>query len=76
MKNAEDAQRLKSPEELEKMLEDLGLSPDKEIITHCHSHHRSALMYVVLKALGYNNVKGYPASWSDWATREDTPVEN
>ena len=76
VKNAEDAQRLKSPEELEKMLEELGLSPDKEIITHCHSHHRSALMYVVLKALGYNNVKGYPASWSDWATREDTPVEN
>ena len=75
IKSAEDAQRLKSPEHLENMLSELGLSPDQEIITHCHSHHRSALMYVVLKSLGYNKVKGYPASWSDWAARNDTPVE-
>ena len=75
IKNADDAQRLKPPVQLEKMLNDLGISPDKEIVTHCHSHHRSALMYVALKSLGYDNVKGYPASWSDWAERLDTPVE-
>ena len=75
IKNADDAQRLKSADQLKEMLAGLGLSPEQEIVTHCHSHHRSALMYVVLKSLGYNNVKGYPASWSDWAERSDTPVE-
>lgn len=75
IKNTEDAQRLKSPEKLKTMLTELGILPDQEIVTHCHSHHRSALMYVALKSLGYNNVKGYPASWSDWAERTDTPIE-
>jgi len=75
IKRAEDAQCLKSPKELEDMLTELGLSPDKEVVTHCQSHHRSALMYVALKALGFKHVKGYPASWSDWASRNDTPVE-
>jgi len=75
LKNAENAQKLKSPEELENLLASVGLYPEQEVITHCHSHHRSALMYVTLKSLGYKNVKGYPASWSDWAEREDTPVE-
>ena len=75
IKNPQDAERLKSPAELEKILSELGLSQDQEIITHCHSHHRSALMYVMLKSRGFNHVKGYPASWSDWASRNDTPVE-
>lgn len=75
IKNMENAQRLKSPEVLKSMLAELGLSLDQEIITHCHSHHRSALMYVALKALGFKNVKGYPGSWSDWAARVNTPVE-
>ncbi|MDH3327410.1 MAG: sulfurtransferase [Gammaproteobacteria bacterium] len=75
IKNNKDAQRLKPTEELKKMLTGLGLSQEQEIVTYCHSHHRSALMYIALKSLGYPNIKGYPASWSDWAVRDDKPVE-
>jgi thiosulfate/3-mercaptopyruvate sulfurtransferase len=67
--------RLKSREELEEMLRAHGVSPNKEVIVHCQTHHRSAHTYIVLKALGYPNVKGYPGSWSDWGNRSDTPVE-
>ncbi len=56
-------------------LEENGITPDKEVLVHCRSHHRSAHTYMVLKSLGYKNVKGYPGSWSDWGNRPDTPVE-
>lgn len=67
--------RLLPDDELRKKLNTLGLTPDKEIIVYCQTHHRSALSYVMLKHLGYKNVRGYPGSWSEWGNRLDTPVE-
>ncbi|MCE5180371.1 MAG: sulfurtransferase [Betaproteobacteria bacterium] len=66
--------KLRPKEELEIKLHRLGITPDKEVIVHCHTHHRSAFTYVVLKALGYPRVRGYAGSWSEWGNREDTPV--
>ena len=67
--------RFKSDEELQALLTPLGITPDKEIITHCQTHHRSAHSYMVLKYLGYERIKGYPGSWSDWGNNPDLPVE-
>lgn len=67
--------RLRPDSELLSMLETCAATPDKDVITYCHSHHRSALLYIVLKHLGYPSVKGYPGSWSDWGNAADTPVE-
>lgn len=60
---------------LRETLQGLGVTPDKEVIVYCQSHHRSAHTYIMLKHLGYARVSGYPGSWSDWGNREDTPVE-
>jgi len=60
---------------LTKKIESLGFSKTDEIIVYCQTHHRSALNYTVLKQLGFNNVKGYEGSWSDWGNRTDTPIE-
>ena len=73
--NAEANYRLLSKENLQPMLDELGLTHDKEIIVYCQSHHRSALSYLMLKYLGYEKVRGYPGSWSEWGNRTDTPVE-
>jgi len=73
--NADDNYRLLSKEELQPMMDSLGLTQDKEIIVYCQSHHRSALSYLMLKYLGYEKVRGYPGSWSEWGNRTDTPVE-
>lgn len=62
-------------EALQQRLNQLGLSKDKHIITHCQSHHRSGLTYLAMKILGYPNIKGYHGSWSEWGNREDTPIE-
>jgi len=67
--------RLKPLEELKQILASHGINPDKQIIVHCQTHHRSAHTYIVLKALGYSDVKGYAGSWSEWGNRTDTPVE-
>ncbi|HKK13309.1 MAG TPA: rhodanese-like domain-containing protein, partial [Gammaproteobacteria bacterium] len=56
-------------------LETLGITPDREVITYCQTHHRSAHTYIVLRSLGYPRVKGYPGSWSDWGNRPEAPVE-
>jgi len=67
--------RLKAPNELQLLYIPIDVMPDKEVIVYCHSHHRSAHSYIVLKSLGYQNLKGYPGSWSDWGNDPETPVE-
>ncbi len=68
--------RFKPEAELRDMLESRGLTPDKEIICYCQSHHRSSHAYIMLKMLGYATIRGYPGAWSEWGNRNDTPVEN
>ena len=69
------APRLKPEDELREMLEELGVTPDKEVITYCQTHRRSAHTYVTLKALGYPRIKSYPGSWSEWGNDLALPVE-
>jgi thiosulfate/3-mercaptopyruvate sulfurtransferase len=54
----------------------LGVVPEKEIIVYCQTHFRSAHTYEVLKHLGFNNVRGYAAGYSEWGNATDTPIEN
>jgi thiosulfate/3-mercaptopyruvate sulfurtransferase len=67
--------RFKPDEELRALLTPLGITPDREVITYCQTHHRSAHSYLVLKYLDYERVRGYPGSWSDWGNNAELPVE-
>jgi thiosulfate/3-mercaptopyruvate sulfurtransferase len=67
--------RLKAPEALLARLTAADVTPDREVITYCHSHHRSAHTWLVLKSLGFKRVRGYPGSWSEWGNLPDMPVE-
>lgn len=72
-----DAQRgLRIRSDMAQVLQSLGITPDKEIITHCQTHRRSGFTYVVAKALGYPRVKAYAGSWSEWGNLTDTPIES
>jgi thiosulfate/3-mercaptopyruvate sulfurtransferase len=66
----------KSVAELRELYESQGVSSDKNIITYCAVGARAAHTWFVLKyLLGYPNVRNYDASWSEWGSRSDTPVE-
>lgn len=67
--------RLKPDIELRNMLEQRGLTPEKEIIVYCQTHHRSSHSYLMLKHLGYRSVRGYAGAWSEWGNDPSLPVE-
>lgn len=70
-----DNLRMRDADIIQHELDELGLTKDKEIICYCQTHHRSAYSWLMLRYLGYENVKGYPGSWSDWGNQSDTLVE-
>ena len=69
------AHSLRIRSDMAETLNALGITPDKEVITHCQTHHRSGFTYLVAKALGYPRIKGYAGSWGEWGNHPDTPVE-
>jgi 3-mercaptopyruvate sulfurtransferase SseA len=69
------ARALRIRQDLQTQLNSLGITADKEIITHCQTHHRSGFTYLAAKILGYPRVKAYAGSWGEWGNHPDTPVE-
>lgn len=67
--------RLLPEAELRAKLAAIGIESGDTIITHCQSHHRSGLTWLVAKALGFP-AKAYHASWGEWGNRDDTPIES
>lgn len=67
--------RLRPLEDIRRELEKRGITPDKEVITHCQTHHRSSLTWLVGRILGFERIRGYPGSWAEWGNHPDTPVE-
>ena len=66
----------KSVENLKKLYEPKGITPDKEVITYCRIGERSSHTWFVLKyLLGYPNVKNYDGSWTEWGNMINNPIE-
>jgi len=68
------ARNLRIRTDIETVLSKAGITRDKEVVTHCQSHHRSSLTYLIGKSLDYR-IKAYDGSWSEWGNDPHTPIE-
>jgi thiosulfate/3-mercaptopyruvate sulfurtransferase len=66
----------KSTDELRELYSSKGITPDKEIRAYCRIGERSAHTWFVLRELlGYENVKNYDGSWTEWGNLVEVPIE-
>lgn len=67
---------LKSREELQKIAAECGVEPGKEIIVYCRLSHRATVLYLALaQILGFDNVRVYDGSWTEWGNVVGLPIE-
>jgi thiosulfate/3-mercaptopyruvate sulfurtransferase len=66
----------KSREELEQIYGTKGITPDKDVIAYCRIGERSSHSWFVLKyLLGYDKVRNYDGSWTEWGNSVGLPIE-
>jgi thiosulfate/3-mercaptopyruvate sulfurtransferase len=66
----------KSAEELRPIYAGKGVTPDKEVIAYCRIGERSSHTWFVLHyLLGYDNVRNYDGSWTEWGSLIGVPIE-
>jgi thiosulfate/3-mercaptopyruvate sulfurtransferase len=66
----------KTTDELGALYGGQGVTPDKNVIAYCRIGERSSHTWFVLKyLLGFQNVKNYDGSWTEWGNLVGAPVE-
>jgi thiosulfate/3-mercaptopyruvate sulfurtransferase len=66
----------KSFDELKQLYGAKGIDASKPVIAYCRIGERSSHSWFVLKyLLGYDNVKNYDGSWTEWGNLVAAPVE-
>jgi thiosulfate/3-mercaptopyruvate sulfurtransferase len=66
----------KQPDQLRAAYESQGITPNQNIILYCNSTTEASHVAFTLRyLLRYPRVRIYTGSWTEWAEREDLPVE-
>ena len=66
----------KTAEDLKKIYEAEGITSDKEVVAYCRIGERSSHSWFVLKELlGFENVKNYDGSWTEYGSLVGVPIE-
>jgi thiosulfate/3-mercaptopyruvate sulfurtransferase len=67
----------KSAEALASLYQGKGINGNDEVIAYCRIGERSSHTWFVLKyLLGYNNVRNYDGSWTEWGNLIGSPIVN
>jgi len=71
-----DDHSFRSPEELTAILAARGATPDKDIVSYCRLSHRATLAYFTMtRILGWDRVRSYDGSWTEWGSMVGVPIE-
>jgi len=66
----------KSADALKQLYQSKGVSGNGEVIAYCRIGERSSHTWFALKyLLGYDNVKNYDGSWTEWGNLIGAPIE-
>jgi thiosulfate/3-mercaptopyruvate sulfurtransferase len=66
----------KSSDELQALYAAKGVTPDKDVIAYCRIGERSSHSWFVLhELLGYDRVRNYDGSWTEWGSMVGMPIE-
>lgn len=75
-KAANEDGTFKSPDELKELYDGVGVTGDKEVIAYCRIGERSSHTWFVLRELlGYDKVKNYDGSWTEYGSLVGVPIE-
>lgn len=73
-----DDDTFKTADEMRSMFAAVGATPDKadETVVYCRLSHRATLAWVAMsEILGFDNVRIYDGSWTEWGSIVGFPVE-
>ena len=62
--------------EIRSIVQSCGATPDKDTIAYCRMSHRATVLcFVLTQLLGFENVRVYDGSWTEWGNLVGVPVE-
>ena len=66
----------KSADALRELYGTKGITPNRQVTAYCRIGERSAHTWFVLRELlGYEDVRNYDGSWTEWGNLVDVPIE-
>jgi thiosulfate/3-mercaptopyruvate sulfurtransferase len=68
----------RSADELRALFEEIEAAPDQidDLVAYCRLGHRGSLVwFVATQVLGYDHVRVYDGSWTEWGSMVGAPVE-
>lgn len=61
-------------DELRQVFETAGVDLERPVVTSCGSGVTAAVVTLALESLGHTDNRLYDGSWSEWGSRQDTPI--
>lgn len=66
---------MKPRSELQAIFKEAGVDDGAPVVTSCGSGITAAVIYLGLTIAGHRHVSLYDGSWSEWGSRDDTPID-